>query len=136
MLSLIRWLFTWWNGATMGTHWTVWRSASHVGTDDMGNKYFEETKARGGYSKRRWVIYDGLAEGSKVPAQWHGWLHHTVNTLPTDTPHVVKEWERPHEPNFTGTDNAYRPKGSLAGAAARPKSTGDYEAWQPEEPAA
>ncbi len=133
MLSFLSSIFTWWNGATIGTRWTIWRHGKKVGTDAFGNTYYEETKARPGHWRRRWVMYDGLAEASRVPAEWHGWLHHTVKALPTDEPYVLKAWERPHEPNFTGTDKAYHPKGSLAGAGQRAPGTGDYDAWSPEE---
>ena len=34
--------------------------------------------------KRRWVIYNGYAEASKVPPDWHGWLHYTFDEPPTD----------------------------------------------------
>jgi NADH:ubiquinone oxidoreductase subunit len=28
-------------------------------------------------SKRRWVIYNGEMEASRVSPDWHGWLHFT-----------------------------------------------------------
>ncbi|HAH08944.1 MAG TPA: NADH:ubiquinone oxidoreductase subunit NDUFA12, partial [Alphaproteobacteria bacterium] len=82
--------------------------------------------------KRRWVIYKGIAEASKVPPEWHGWLHYTVAEPPTVAPPLVKPWEREHEPNWTGTAMAYRPPGSLLGPGTRHHATGDYEAWRPE----
>ena len=45
-------------------------------------------------SERRWVIYNGYAEASTIPPSWHGWMHHTVDTPPTDEtykPHAVAE---------------------------------------------
>ncbi|MFM9864552.1 MAG: NADH-ubiquinone oxidoreductase subunit NDUFA12 family protein, partial [Micropepsaceae bacterium] len=81
---------------------------------------------------RRWVIYKNLAEASLVPAEWHGWLHHTVDDPPTIAPPNVKPWEKEHLPNLTGTAAAYRPPGSLLGDGKRAPATGDYEAWQPE----
>lgn len=132
MLSLLTSIFTWWNGATLGTRWTVWRSGKFVGEDELGNKYYEEPKARPGLWRRRWVLYNGLAEASKVPAEWHGWLHHTVKQAPTETDYQAKSWQTGHQPNYTGTDRAYHPKGSLAGDAVRAPATGDYKAWQPD----
>ena len=41
------------------------------------------------------------------------------------------EWQKPHQPNLTGTAYAYRPKGSILGVPTRPKSDGEYDAWQP-----
>jgi NADH:ubiquinone oxidoreductase subunit len=62
--------FTWWNGETFGTQ--VWTKlyGEFVGTDELGNRYY---RTRGGKIdptlgfERRWVIYNGLAEASKVP---------------------------------------------------------------------
>lgn len=67
-----------------------------------------------------------------VPAEWHGWMHHTVDEPPTVAPPKTKSWEKEHQPNLTGTPLAYRPPGSLMGAGQRAPATGDYEAWQPE----
>lgn len=131
-MGLFRQLFTWWNGATMGTHiFTAWRG-HFVGEDEMGNRYYEEKQAAGGRPKRRWVIYKGAAEASKVSPDWHGWLHHTFDAPPTVEPFVVKAWEKPHVPNLSGTPFAWRPQGSLARTGHRPKATGDYEAWSPD----
>ena len=30
--------------------------------------------------RKRWVIYNGVVEASRVPADWHGWLHYTNDT--------------------------------------------------------
>jgi NADH:ubiquinone oxidoreductase subunit len=76
------------------------------------------------------VIYDGEAEASRVPPEWHGWLHHTWQEPPTVAPLKRKPWEKPHQPNLTGTDLAYRPPGSIL--SPRPKTPQDYEAWTPD----
>jgi NADH:ubiquinone oxidoreductase subunit len=133
VLNLIRAIFTWWNGATLGTRWTILRHGKFVAKDDFGNRYFLEKEARHSMKARRWVIYDGLAEASKVPPEWNAWLHHTVTTPPSEVPHMVKPWEKVHEPNWTGTPRAYHPKGSLALEGERAAATGDYEAWSPDE---
>ena len=36
--------------------------------------------------RRRWVVYHGVAEGSRVTPDWHGWLHHTFDEPPTTQP--------------------------------------------------
>ena len=78
------------------------------------------------------MIYNGTVEASRVPPDWHGWLHHTYAEPPTQAPLKVKPFEAPHQPNLTGTEGAYRPDGSLAKGGARPPATGDYQAWKPE----
>lgn len=113
-------------GATLGTRLYTWWKGELVGTDSYGNKYYRE---KGG--PRRWVIYEGEPEGSKVPSEWHAWLHRTVDQPPSDQ-RIPIPWEKPHLPNLTGTVTAYHPSGSLVESGKRPKATGDYEAWQPE----
>ena len=81
---------------------------------------------------RRWVIFKGYAEASKVPPDWHGWLHHTFAEPPTVEPLMKRSWEKEHRPNLSGTQYAWRPTGSIARTGKRPPATGDYEAWTPE----
>ena len=126
MKSLLRILFLWWHGPTLGTWVTTLFSGSKVGEDGFGNRYYESAKGR------RWVIYNGTVEASRVPAEWHGWLHHTFAEPPTTAPLKAKAWEAPHLPNQSGTSGAYRPPGSLARGGVRSPATGDYQAWKPE----
>ena len=116
---------TWWNGQTLNTQFYTWRKGQHVGEDDQGNAYYQ---SRDG--KRRWVIFNGEAEASRVSADWHGWLHFTWNEPPTTAPLKHKEWEQPHQENLTGSALAYAPAGSIRKSTPAPRS--DYEAWQPE----
>lgn len=135
MLGFIKRIFAWWDGATLGTLWTISRSGKFVGQDDYGNKYYEEPEGKGtgaDASRRRWVIYNGYADASRVPADWHGWLHHIFPDAPSATPLPRRAWEKEHQPNLTGTIYAYRPDGSLAVGRERQKSTADYESWTPE----
>ncbi|MEM9705388.1 MAG: NADH:ubiquinone oxidoreductase subunit NDUFA12 [Pseudomonadota bacterium] len=128
-------LLTWWNGATLGTAFTLFRrGAKLVGKDEQGNRYFEERRPSGLQGKsRRWVIYHGIAEASRIPPDWHGWLHHTFDEAPTESPLKRQEWERDHVPNMTGTPLAYRPSGSLARPDSGKGVAPEYEAWTPEE---
>nr|WP_222934536.1 NADH:ubiquinone oxidoreductase subunit NDUFA12 [Caulobacter sp. 17J80-11] len=127
-------IFTWWNGATLGTLFTVKRRGVFVGQDEFGNRYYEAKDAKCSYDgrKRRWVLFNGYAEASKVSPDWHGWLHYTFAEPPTRAPLPRRRWEKEHLPNLSGTPYAYRPKGSLARGGKRAAATGDYEAWKPE----
>ena len=120
-------LFTWWNGNTIGTRFTLWKKGEFVGQDEFGNSYYRERDGA-----RRWVTYNGVSDPTSVPPDWHGWLHHTIDTPPTEENYKPKQWQKPHQPNLTGTVNAYRPQGSTLASGKRPKATGDYDAWQPE----
>ena len=107
--------FTWWNGETFGTQLWTWRFGELVGKDEQGNRYY---RTKGGKIdpslgfERRWVIYNGYAEATRVPPSWHGWMHHTFDVPPTEEAYTPREWEKPHLPNLTGTPYAYRPPGS------------------------
>ena len=125
-MSSLRQFFVWWYGATPGTLLTTWWSGTPVGEDQYGNRYF---RSRDG--KRRWVIYKGTVEASRVPPDWHGWLHHTFDKPPTEEPLKANPWEKEYEPNLSGTPHAHRPAGSLWREGRRPPATGDYEAWRP-----
>ena len=124
MTSILR-SVTWWNGQTLNTQLWTWRNGVKVGEDSQGNIFYENKE-----KSRRWVIYNGEAEASRVDPDWHGWLHHTWDAAPTQTPLTHKPWQKPHQENLTGTPLAYSPKGSIRRAEPKPRS--DYEAWTPE----
>ena len=110
--------------ATIGTILYTVFHGKLVGLDKHGNKYYEarcEKTATG--QKKRWVVYKGIVEPSKVPAEWHGWLHYTSNSLPTENTHVKYSWIKEKLPNLTGTKLAYKP--------IRAATIADYQAWQP-----
>jgi NADH:ubiquinone oxidoreductase subunit len=123
----LREILTWWHGQTLGTRIWTWRRGHLVGEDSLGNKYY-----RNADDSRRWVIFNGPVDASRIGAEWHGWLHHTFKEPPTERPFEIKEWEKEHIPNLTGTEGAFRPPGSVLTPAKREKARGDYEAWQPE----
>ena len=125
-------LFAWWDDATLGTLLFTRRKGRLVGEDEQGNRYYEERKTPRGRSKRRWVIYAGTVEASRVPPDWHGWLHHTFAEPPTAAPLPRKAWERPHRANLSGTVFAWRPRGALSRSGKRAHATGDYDAWTPQ----
>lgn len=116
---------TWWNRETLNTRFFTWRKGVKVGEDEQGNVYYHSRD-----SKKRWVIYNGEMEASRVPTGWHAWLHHTIETPPSDAPLSHKAWEKPHQENLSGSPLAYLPPGSIR--RHRPAEKQDYEAWQPE----
>lgn len=87
----------------------------NVGQDAYGNYYYKNKY------DRRWVIYKGAPEGSKVPSLWNAWLHHTVQGTPVEKRH---DWERPHLPNLTGTMYTYKARSTVSGAPT-------YAPWTP-----
>ena len=129
MKNFLLQFFTWWNGQTLGTRFFTARHGQFVGEDEAGNRYYRATVAPHG--ERRWVIYNGEAEASRIPPGWHGWMHYRTDVSPVDEAYQPREWEAAHQQNPTGTARAYRPDGSILTGNRRPAATGDYEAWTP-----
>lgn len=102
-----------------------------VGTDRFGNEYFQEKAARRGMRRRRWVLYNGEPEATKVPPEWYGWMRHTNDAPLPEGPDAEKPWIRDYIPNLTGTVRAYMPTGHQLKQGERPAATGDYEPWVP-----
>ncbi|QMW23743.1 NADH:ubiquinone oxidoreductase subunit NDUFA12 [Sandaracinobacteroides saxicola] len=125
-MSILSKIFTWWNGSTIGTSLYTMRFGREVGRDGDGNVYFQSADGA-----RRWVMYAGVNDSSRVPPEWHLWLHHTRDAAPTDVPLPVKAWEKPWRPNPTGVAPEL-PSGALAAGGRRARSSADYQAWSPE----
>jgi NADH:ubiquinone oxidoreductase subunit len=124
---------------SIGTRLWTWWTGELVGTDRAGNRYYREKnfrvreKGAGKFSReRRWVIYAGEVEASRVPPEWHGWLHHTIDQPPRAGDERRYSWQKEHVPNMTGTPLAYRPRGSVLRGGHRARATGDYEPWTPD----
>lgn len=128
-MGILARIFTWWNGATIGTALWSRRNGTGVGTDGLGNAYFQSKGLLNG-RRRRWVIYDGANDASRIAPDWYGWLHHMTDLTPDELP-PARGWEKPPLANQTGTAGAYRPAGALERGGRRAAATGDYEAWSP-----
>ena len=131
-MGILSKIFTWWNGATIGTAFNSAMTGEHVGTDAQGNRYYRAKKLNSLGYQRRWVIYNGANDASRVPAEWHGWLHGAFDDVPQSFLPPAKIWEVEYTPNATGTAQAYRPQGALERGGKRAAATGDYEAWAPD----
>ena len=132
-MSIFGKIFTWWNGATIGTAIFTSRKGEEVGTDAAGNRYYRSKNVKDGQRERRWVIYDGANDASRVPSEWHGWLHGAGEDVPESNLPPPRIWEADYTPNATGTAQAYLPSGALERGGRRASATGDYEAWTPGE---
>lgn len=94
-----------------------------MGQDSGGNKYYRQ-KGPASLKERRWVIYKGIPEASKVPPEWHGWLHHTCEKPLCSGSLKRWPWEKNHLPNLTGTPYAYVP-------TEQNDKARNYKAWTP-----
>lgn len=114
------------------TRWMTWLHGEKVGEDAAGNIYYQSKKATAGSRRRRWVVYaEGGDEASRVPPQFHAWLHYTIDSFPSVDSVKTYDWQEDHQANLTGTTFAYRPPGHTLAGGKRDKATGDYEAWSP-----
>src|SRR5215470_2081852 len=116
---------------SIGTLIHTWLFGEYVGTDQSGNRYYRDKRTKGQKRERRWVVYNGEVEASRVPPEWHMWLHHTTDAVPSPQTSRRKPWQKPHQPNLSGTLNAYLPPGHALAGGKTPRSTDDYEPWRP-----
>ena len=104
MLTVIKEIFTWWNRQTLGTRLTILLFGKFVGRDSYGNKYYQTKKGK------RFIIYNGEVDASKIPNEWYSWMHFTHNKIENSHELTKFEWQKPHKPNLTGSSEAYSPK--------------------------
>lgn len=104
----------------------TWLRREFVGQDSFGNRYYREKRGNSSL-ERRWVVYKGLAEASKIPCDWHGWIHHTFSWPPCAQNTKRRPWEKKHLPNLTGTPYAYKPSQKRL----KTSTTQGYKAWRP-----
>ena len=115
-----------------GTSIYTWLYGNFVGYDEFGNKYYCNSKNIKSESAKRWVMYKGEIEASKIPPHWHSWLHKTTDVPPIDYSHKYK-WQKNHQPNLTGTSKAYLPNSHpLSESYENDKLKKDYEKWEPQ----
>ena len=103
MLTSLNKFFIWWNQETLGTKLKTIFFGKLVGKDLLGNKYYKNK------SGKRWIIYCGEVDASKIPHEWYSWIHFTENNLENKHNFEKYDWQKPHQPNLTGTENAYHP---------------------------
>ena len=79
-MGLLKRIFTWWEGATLTTSLDSWLRGRPVGKDALGNRYFASKRG-----DRRWVIYNGPNDASRIPPEWHSWLHRQIDGPPDES---------------------------------------------------
>ena len=97
MLTFLKKIFTWWNRDTLGTKIKTVLLGKFVGQDNFGNKYYESK------SGKRWVIYNGEVDSSKIPNEWFSWIHFMKNKIENTQELSKFEWQKKNIPNQTGT---------------------------------
>ena len=121
VISLFKQIFIWWHRQTIGTFVSTLFTGRYVGKDEFGNKYYTNSK------KKRWVIYKNRVESSKIPPEWHMWIHFLKQKAPLQEAKKF-DWQIKYEENLTGTEKAHQPSGSLKSNSK--KSMKKYETWK------
>jgi NADH:ubiquinone oxidoreductase subunit len=82
--------------------------------------------------RERWVWYaNKKQEASTIPPEWHQWLHHVVDEIPSQAglaafrPHFL----RGRTPNQTGTSKAYSSPHYLGNKSWTGGPSKKYESW-------
>ena len=126
--KLLKFLFTWWNGNTVGTKLYTYLKGKKVGEDYFGNYFYESRDKR-----NRWCIYSYQSDASKISPEWNSWLRFITNSCPTDEA-MAYEWQKSYSGNLTGLDGAYKPEILRANKKNEDldRYQSDYKAWKPE----
>ena len=89
------------------TYLKLFFTANYIGEDSYKNKYYESKKRKDYLGrKKRFCIFNGIVEASKIPSNWHAWIHHNSNVA---IEHQKYFWMKSHIPNLTGTLHSFQP---------------------------
>ena len=119
MLTFLKKIFIWWERDTLGTRLKTIMSGKLIGSDYLGNKYYESKNGK------RWVIYSEEIDASKIPVEWYSWIHFTNNRIEKKHNLEKYEWQKPHQSNPTGTEEAYYPNKNKDNAIDK-----KYKSWK------
>src|SRR3546814_18987955 len=87
-----------------------------VGTDGFGNRYYRDRRIPKYGRRRRWVVYNGEDEASRVPPEWHHWLPYTTDEVPPGAEAKRRPCPREHLPYMAGAGlTTRRPVHTLQG---------------------
>ena len=120
---MLKEIFTWWNGQTLGTRLWTYFNGIHAGVDSKGNKYFHNKN-----DTKRWVIYADEVESTYVNPEWNNWLRFTSREKVSEKEKY--KWQKNHLSNQTGTVNAYDPEKNKTHDSSKQRND-DYIKWSP-----
>ncbi|MFL1781206.1 NADH:ubiquinone oxidoreductase subunit NDUFA12 [Candidatus Hepatincolaceae symbiont of Richtersius coronifer] len=93
-----------------------------AGQDEFKNHYYYSRIKLFGRN-RRWVVFHGDSEPSKIPNNWEAWLRHMVAEPLNEKKQY--NWQKKHIPNLTGTSKKFNPKEFNKNI----KTYNKYKAW-------
>ena len=69
VFAMLKQIFIWWYRQTIGTFIYTLFTGKFIGIDEFGNKYYSNS------ANKRWVVYKNEIESTKIPPEWHAWIH-------------------------------------------------------------
>jgi len=121
VITFFKQIFTWWYKQTLSTFFYTLLNGNFAGKDEFGNKYYSNSKGK------RWVIFSGEIDSSKITSEWYSWTHYLTNKIPTNNLNKYK-WQKINDGNLTGTSKAHKPDGLLSSNSK--KNMKKYESWE------
>ena len=115
-------IFSWWNRQTFGTLLNTLIFGVKVGVDDFGNTYYRNKS-----DTKRWVIYNDVIDASKIPPEWHSWMHRLIKTTPDKIKFTNYQWQKKYSEKLTGTSKSYNPNTKNKNFKNK-----KYKSWQPD----
>lgn len=111
-----------------------------IGTDAMGNQYFEnhEYKLEPLQRRYRWVEFAAKDwDATHVPPEWHGWLAYTHDIVPgsPEAQALYPKYRKDPIPNQTGSNTAYFPPNAV-GTLTHVNFVSTVQAFDPSNPKA
>ena len=115
---------------SFGTILYTWFFGNFVGSDELSNKYYCNSKDFQDKNAKRWVIFNGEIEASNIPPHWHAWLHKSIESPPIHYKHKY-EWQKDLKPNTISAVDSIHPKNYLLSRSKSNFNKKEYEKWKP-----
>lgn len=85
-------------------------AGTKVGVDDYGNKYFELKRTDSFGRKKRYCLYNGKPEASKISPEWFPFMHYQIEASDVIKNRKQYKWQRNALPDLTLSEIKYLPK--------------------------
>ncbi len=90
--------------------------ATKVGEDEYGNSFFELKRKDYLGRKKRYCLYNGVVEASKISPEWHPFMHYQIDVDEVKKTFKQYKWQKPATPITTLSKDKYLPKNHILNA--------------------
>ena len=81
-----------------------------VGEDEYGNQFFELKQKDYLGRKKRYCLYHGSVEASKISPEWHPFMHYQIDAKDVCQTFKQYKWQKSYVPDVTLSEVKYLPK--------------------------